>query len=250
MNDTIPPIPSVPPAPAATLPSTRLRELPADELPREKFSTHGPGALTDAELLSLVFGTGTKGLNVLDMSRQLLTRFGSLQDLSRLDWKTFRAIPGIGEAKAKYLAATFELAKRVSRSTARHVSLATPDEVAAFIAADLRAEPREVIRIILLNTKLRFQHMETIALGSINECTARIAEILRPAIVHTAHSFILVHNHPSGDPLPSQADVDLTRRLNEASRQLGLRLQDHLIIGLPRHPGDRGYFSFREGGLL
>jgi DNA repair protein RadC len=237
-------------APSATAFSTRLRELPVDELPREKFQKRGPGALTDAELLALVFGTGTKGLNVIDMSRQLLARFGSLQDLSRLDWKTFRAVPGIGETKAQYLAATFELSKRLARSTARQLSLATPDEVAAFVGADLRAESREVIRIILLNTKLRFQHMETIALGSINECTARIAEILRPAIIHTAHSFILVHNHPSGDPLPSQADIDLTRRLNEASRQLGLRLQDHLIIGLPRHSGDRGYFSFREGGLL
>jgi len=245
-----PPNPPESPAPAPPTSTTRLRELPADELPREKFSTLGPAALTDAELLSLVFGTGTKGLNVLDMSRHLLVRFGSLQDLSRLDWKTFRGVPGIGEAKAKYLAATFELAKRVARATARHVSLSTPEEVAAFIGPDLRAESREVIRVILLNTKLRFQHQETIALGSINECTARIAEILRPAIVHTAHSFILVHNHPSGDPLPSQADIDLTRRLNEASRQLGLRLQDHLIIGLPRHPGDRGFFSFREGGLI
>ena len=183
------------------------------------------------------------------MSRQLLARFGSLQDLSRLDWKTFRVVPGIGETKANILRPplNWQATRPIDGAT---VSLATPDEVAAFVGADLRAESREVIRIILLNTKLRFQHMETIALGSINECTARIAEILRPAIVHTAHSFILVHNHPSGDPLPSQADIDLTRRLNEASRQLGLRLQDHLIIGLPRHSGDRGYFSFREGGLL
>ena len=231
-------------------PSARLRELPADELPREKFESRGPSALTDAELLALVFGSGIRGLNVLDMSRQLLSRFGSLQDMARLDWQTFRSIPGIGETKAKYLAATFELAKRTARSTGRHISLSTPDEVAAFIGPDLRAEAREVIRIILLTTKLRFQHMETIAAGSLNECTARIAEIVRPAIVHTAHSFILVHNHPSGDPLPSQADIDLTRRLNDASRMLGLRLQDHLIIGLPRHPGDRGYFSFREGGLI
>lgn len=228
----------------------RLRELPADELPREKFEAHGPAALSDAELLSLLFGSGIRGLNVVDMSRQLLARFGSLQDLSRLDWKTFRTVPGIGGARAKHLAATFELGKRLARATARHIALSTPEEVANFIGPDLRAESREVIRVILLNTKLRFQHLETIAHGSINECTARIAEILRPAIVHTAHSFILVHNHPSGDPLPSQADIDLTRRLNEASRHLGLRLQDHLIIGLPRHPGDRGYFSFREGGLL
>jgi len=247
----VPPVPSVPSVPAATPPSTRLRELPADELPREKFEAHGPSALTEAELLSLLFGTGTKGLNVIEMSRQLLARFGTLQDLSRFEWQTFRAIPGIGEAKAKHLAAVFELGKRLARhNSSAQPSLATPADVAAFVGPDLRAQSREVIRIILLNTKLRYQHMENVALGSINECTARIAELLRPAIVHTAYSFILVHNHPSGDPLPSQADIELTRRLNEAGRLLGLRLQDHIIIGVPRHEGDRGFFSFREGGLL
>jgi len=240
------PAPSDPPQPG----SSPLRDLPLPEKPREKFATHGAGSLTDAELLALFFGTGTKGLNVVEMSRQLLSRFGSLHALSRLGWETFRAVPGIGEAKAKHLAAAFELGKRLARHTSAHASLTTPSDVAALVGPDLRAESREVIRIILLNTKLRLQHMENVALGSINECTARVAELLRPAIIHTAHSIILVHNHPSGDPLPSQADIELTRRLNEASRLLGLRLHDHLIIGMPRHEGDPGFFSFRESGLL
>lgn len=241
---------TTPPEHPSLPPSSRLRELPADELPREKFEARGPGALSDAELLALLFGTGIRGLNVVDMSRDLLARFGSLRDLSRLDWTSFRAVRGIGKARAKHLAATFELGKRLARATASYIPLTTPEEVAAFIGPDLRAESREVIRIILLNTKLRFQHLETIAHGSLNECTARIAEIIRPAIVHTAHSFILVHNHPSGDPTPSHADIDLTRRLDDASRLLGIRFQDHLIIGIPRNAGDRGYFSFREGGMM
>lgn len=230
--------------------SPPLRALLAAEMPREKLTAHGAASLTDAELLALFFGTGTRGVNVVEMSRLLLARYGTLQALSRLEWQSFCSVPGIGEAKAKHLAAAFELGKRLARQSSPHIPLSTPAEVAALVAPDLRAESREVIRIILLNTKLRFQHMENVALGSINECTARIAELLRPAIVHTAHSLILVHNHPSGDPHPSQADLELTRRLHEACRLLGLRLQDHLIIGLPRHPQDPGFFSFRESGLI
>jgi DNA repair protein RadC len=101
-----------------------------------------------------------------------------------------------------------------------------------------------------MNTKLQCKGFYLIALGSINECTARICEILKPVIVENCHSFILSHCHPSGDSLPSQADIDLTRRLNEAARIMGIRLQDHIIMGQPRHSGDKGFFSFREGGLI
>jgi DNA repair protein RadC len=111
-------------------------------------------------------------------------------------------------------------------------------------------ETKECIVVFLLNTKLKCTAFHLVALGSINECTARIAEILRPCVVANCHSFIISHNHPSGDPLPSQADIDLTRRLNDAARIMGLRLQDHVIMGKPRHSGDRGFYSFREGGLI
>jgi len=111
---------------------------------------------------------------------------------------------------------------------------------------------KECLVVFALNTKLRCTGFFLIALGSLNECTARISEILKPLIVANCHSFCLSHNHPSGDSLPSQADIDLTRKLNEASRIMGIRLQDHVIISNPNYlaAGHQGYFSFREGGLL
>jgi len=230
--------------------TTRLREWPQEELPREKLDRHGAAALTDAELLALFFGTGTKGLNVIEMSRLLLSRYGTLTELSRLSPQELQSIPGIGEAKAKHLSAAFELGKRLAHQTYSQQSLETPELIHELIGADLRAQPRETIRIILLNTRYRLQKMEDVALGTINECLARPADILRPALVHQAFAFVLAHNHPSGDVSPSDADRRLTRRLKEAADLLGVRFLDHLIIGRPATPGGEGFFSFRAAGLL
>jgi DNA repair protein RadC len=227
-----------------------LRELPAEQLPREKFDRQGPGALTDAELLALFFGTGTHGLNVVEMSSRLLRSYGSLVDLSRLTWRDFMKIRGIGEAKAKHLAAAFELGKRLARQTYSQLPLETPELVYELLGPELRAMPREVIRILLLNTRLRLITVEEIAHGSVNECVARPLEILRPAIVQQAYAFVLVHNHPSGDTTPSEADRRLTRRLKEAADLLLLRFFDHVVIGQPAQAGAPPYFSFREAGLL
>lgn len=135
------------------------------------------------------------------------------------------------------------------------IECATPNEVATLwrsgpAKADWFDEDKECIVVFGLNTKLKCKGFYLIALGSINECTARVAEILKPVIVENCHSFIIAHNHPSGDPLPSQADIELTRRLNEASRLMGIRLQDHIIMGQPRYEGEKGFVSFREMGLI
>ena len=159
-------------------------------------------------------------------------------------------VPGIGEAKAKHLEAAFELGKRLARQTYSQVVLESPAQLMEFIAPELRAQPREIIRVILLNTRLRHQRTEDVALGTVNECLARPADLLRPAIIHQAYAFVVAHNHPSGDATPSEADRTLTRRVKEASTLLGVRFLDHMIIGMPAQPGDSGYFSFREAGLL
>ena len=160
------------------------------------------------------------------------------------------ACPGIGEAKAKHLEAAFELGKRLARQTYSQVVLESPAQLMEFIAPELRAQPREIIRVILLNTRLRHQRTEDVALGTVNECLARPADLLRPAIIHQAYAFVVAHNHPSGDATPSEADRTLTRRVKEASSLLGVRFLDHMIIGMPAQPGDTGFFSFREAGLL
>lgn len=265
MNDSLPPLqdaaPSSPSATAAPLPpnaaespfpalSPRLRDLASAELPREKFERIGPSSLADAELLALIFGTGTQGLNVIDMSRRLLDRFGSLVALSRLTWKEFQAIPGIGPAKAKHLAACFELGKRLARQHYETQDLNMPEAIAAMLAPEMRSLSQEVLKIVLLNSRLRLIHVEEITRGSVNETLAPPAMVLRPALVHNAFAFVLVHNHPSGDPTPSESDRRLTRRLVEAARSLEIRFLDHLILGMPGPSAPQGYFSFREAGCL
>ncbi len=225
-------------------------EPPSTLLPREKLDALGASALTDAELLALFFGTGTKGLNVIDMSRLLLARHGSLVQLSRLGWKDLATVPGIGEAKAKHLAAAFELGKRLARETYRNTPLDDPQRIYDFIGPEMRALPHEVVRVILLNARMRFTHMEDISHGSLNEASARPADILRPAMLHRAFAFILIHNHPTGDSNPSEADRKLTRRLQQAADLMGIRFADHVIVGQPAHPQDRGWFSFRANGMV
>lgn len=147
--------------------------------------------------------------------------------------------------------------KRLSVREEAPAQASTPEEAAKLwengpAKSDWYDPDKECLVVFVLNTKLNCTGFFMIALGSLNECVARIAEILKPLVIANAHSFILMHNHPSGDPLPSQADIELTRRLNEASRIMGIRLQDHLVIGNPAYvaPGRQGYFSFREGGLM
>lgn len=135
------------------------------------------------------------------------------------------------------------------------LSVATPEEAATLwrngpAQSDWYDEDKECIVVFGMNTKLQCKGFYLIALGTINECLARIAEILKPVIVEGCHSFIIGHNHPSGDPRPSQADIEMTRQLNEASRLMGLRLQDHIIMGKVSPINSRGYYSFCEGGLL
>lgn len=205
---------------------------------------------SDAEELAKIIADGARGVDGLEIARQLLARFGSLRNISRMEWQAFLCVPGMGEVAAQRLAAAFGLAARTARAVSESPLLTDSRKVAEFIGPELRAEPRMVMRVILLNFKLRLQHVETIATGTLNECSLRVPEILRPAIVHNAQSFILVHNHPSGDPQPSKADLDLTSKLKAASDAMELRLHDHIIIGLPVLGARLGYFSYRESGLL
>jgi DNA repair protein RadC len=222
-----------------------------DELPREKFDRAGASALTDVELLALFFGTGTQGLNVMEMSRELLSRYGgSLVNLSRLSVADLRSVRGIGEAKAKHLAAAFELGKRLAREVTAGEPLDSGQKIYDAVSAEFQAYPQEVVKVILLNSKLLPISVWPIGSGSINACTARPIEIIRPAIVQMAFAFVLVHNHPSGDPAPSPADRELTRKLNEMCPALGLSFYDHLIIGRPSEVWKKPYFSFRETGLI
>ena len=228
----------------------RIREIPLSDRPREKLAAHGAACLTDAELLAIFLRTGVKGKSAITLASELLRKKGSLRALSRSSTgELANAAPGIGPAKAAELAAAFELGKRLARGGAERPVLDSAAVIYETFGAELQARDREVLRVLLLDTKLRLLAAEDVALGSLNECIAHPREIFRPAIMHSAYAAILVHNHPSGDPTPSQADNRLTRQLGDAAKLLQINFLDHIIIGLP-DGGRVPYFSFREAGVL
>ncbi|MEZ5387337.1 MAG: DNA repair protein RadC [Prosthecobacter sp.] len=230
---------------------SRIQDIPENDRPRERLLRLGPQALSDAELLALFINTGTKGENALQIGQRLLRDHKSLRELSRLEPAVLSKIKALGPAKTAKLAAAFELGRRAAReSSDNEVVLNTPQDVYHFIGAEMQALGHESVRIILLNTKLAVTRSEEVFRGSLNECTATPRDLLRKALIHNAHAFILIHNHPSGDPTPSDADRRVTRRLREASETTGIVLQDHIIIGTPADSRPLPYFSFREHGML
>lgn len=211
----------------------------------------GAGALTDAELLAIFLRTGTPGRSAIDVGAELIRAAGgSLARLAPLTVKELRKLAkGVGPAKACELAAAFEVGQRLARQMAQSEPLSTPAKIYGFMGPQLQSLPRESLRVVLLDTRHRLIHAEEISLGTLNESLAHPREILRPAISHGAYAFALVHNHPSGDPAPSEADRALTRRIREAADLMQIHLLDHVIIGRER-PGAPAYFSFKEHGLL
>ena len=229
--------------------SPTIHELPEQDRPRERLARLGAAALSDTELIAILLRTGMKGANAVELGRQLIQRFGTLTELSRANVADIAKVKGIGRTKAVQLAAAFGLAKRIAHEEIGRAPLDKPDLVYQLLGAEMRQLGKESLRVVLLDTKLRLMRVEEVSLGSLNECLAHPRDILRPAISHNAYGFILVHNHPSGDPSPSEADRRLTVRISEAARLLQVNLLDHLIIGTPA-PGRLPYFSFREAGVI
>jgi DNA repair protein RadC len=230
-------------------PTLKIREMPQDERPREKLLARGVEALTDPELIAILLRTGLPGANAVEVARQLIEKYKSLGGLSRCNVKELAEIPGVGPTKALELVAAFGLGRRLARESLSRKKLDSPELVCELIGPELRLLHKESLRVVLLDTKYRLLHIEEISLGSVNESIAHPREVFRPAIVFSAYAIIVVHNHPSGDPSPSQADHSLTRRLSEAAELLQIRLLDHIIIGAPAE-GRPPYFSFKEAGVL
>lgn len=229
----------------------RIKELPVEDRPREKLMHRGPEALSDGELLAIFLRTGTRDKGVVEVGTEMIQAAGG--SLSRLASLTVRELcklaKGLGPAKACAMAAAFELGKRVARQEASTEPLSTPEKIHKFMGPLLQNLPRESLRIILLDTRHRLIRQEEVSSGTLNESLAHPREIMRPAISHGAYAFVLVHNHPSGDPAPSEADRALTRRIREVAELVQIHMLDHVIIGRASE-GQPGYFSFREYGLL
>jgi DNA repair protein RadC len=227
----------------------RIRELPEQERPREKLAALGANALTDSELIAILLRTGIVGTNAVELARQIIARFGTLGGLSRASVAELARIKGVGPAKAVQLAAAFGLGTRLARESLARTPLDNPQLIYDLLGHEMRQLGKESLRIVLLDTKLRLIRVEEISLGTLNECIAHPRDIFRPALVNNAHAVVLVHNHPSGDPSPSEADRRLTIRLMEAARLLQVTFFDHVIIGAPTN-AHASFFSFRGAGLI
>lgn len=159
-------------------------------------------------------------------------------------------IKGIGQAKAIGLKAAFALAARLARSEAEARSIETPEDVALLLGEEMRLLDYESVRVICLNTKHMVLAVEEVTRGTLNESLFHPREAFRPALTRQAHAVILVHNHPSGNPQPSSADLQVTRRMKEAGTLLQIELVDHVILGAPRAGNTKNFFSFKDEGLL
>jgi len=218
-----------------------IKNWPKEERPRERLRDRGPEALSDAELLAilLVTGASNRGLTALDCSRMLLQEHSNLRNLTRVSCAELCRIPGVGPVKASRIQAALEIGRRaVSQKRRLGTVFQISQDVFESYSVRLRDAKQETFKVILLDSKNRYLREETVALGSLNQSIVHPREVFRPAIRGAAASVILVHNHPSGDPSPSDEDVRVTERLVEAGKLLGIRVLDHIIVGEGR------YFSF------
>jgi DNA repair protein RadC len=227
----------------------RIHDLPVDDRPREKLARLGPAALDNAELMALFIATGTKGRSAIAIGRDLLVKYGSIGALGGMPVEELAREKGLGLAKASKLAAAFELGARVSREQTRDAPLDSPERIHECFAPQLSHLPHEQVIVAVVNTRLQHIGTTVVSIGTVNEATAHPREILRPVITRSGYGFILIHNHPSGDPSPSRADDALTRRISEASELMQIRFLDHVIVGRPSS-GRSPYYSFREAGIV
>ena len=213
-----------------------VKEMAPDERPRERLKLCGPASLSDGDLLAIILNTGIVGETVTAVAQRLLAEHGGLLGLMRLDVAELARIRGVGDAKAAKLKAALELAKRVAAlSPDQRPQIASPDDVVNLVGIEMAALEQEQLRVVLLDTKHRVLSIRTVYQGSVNQAQVRVAEVFRDAIRHNAVAVVAVHNHPSGDPTPSSADVALTAELARGGELLDVELLDHLIVGQGRH---------------
>lgn len=216
--------------------------LPSAERPRERLLRQGVEALTLSELIAILLSTGTKGKNVLELARELVSRFPDLRSLLSASVEELMSVKGVGQAKALQLKAAFGIAllRDAARSESLSPRITQAQQVYHLVRHLLEEEQREVLLVVLKDVKQRLLCYEKVAIGSLSEVLSHPREIFFPAVRHKAHSLILVHNHPSGDATPSEADTLLTKQLQSAAEVMGIFLDDHIIIG------KGSFFSYRE----
>ncbi|MHC1769357.1 MAG: DNA repair protein RadC [Verrucomicrobiia bacterium] len=232
-------------------PSIRIKDLPGSERPRERMAHLGPDALRNSDLIAILLRTGVQGGSSLNIAEELLARFESLSLLAKASLDELRQVRGIGRDKAIALKSAFTLAQRMAQELQRESPvLDTPEKLADLLREDNRMYKLEQFQVVLLNTRRKLIRVERISQGTLDTLLVHPREVFRPAIVANASAVVLVHNHPSGDPTPSEADVKVTRDLIRAGQLLKIEVLDHVILG--QRTGDRAkdYVSLRELGYF
>jgi DNA repair protein RadC len=238
-------------SPDPAYPAPRVKDLAVGERPQERLEKLGPGALSDAELLAMLLRSGQKGQSVMTISRQLVTAAGSMSGLTRWREADFRKIKGIGRIKALQLITVMEIARRVLSTDQPNPILNRPELVFEHFRPVAQGLPIEKFWVLCLNRKNRLIRQVELTSGTATSSLAHPREVFREAVHHGATSVVCVHNHPSGDPAPSAADVQVTRQLRDAARALDIELLDHVIVGqATADPRGRGFYSFREAGVI
>ncbi|HWP81465.1 MAG TPA: DNA repair protein RadC [Bacteroidota bacterium] len=223
---------------------TTIKHWPEGERPRERLYTQGPSALTDAELLAILIRTGTKGTTAVDLARILLAKAGSLKKLGAMSARDLAALK-IGRARAASLVAAFELSRRIPfKDHEPQPTIRTPGDVANLYLPKFRDLRHEEFWVLHLNSANQLVRSVRVTTGTLNTSLVHPRECFRDALKETAASVIFLHNHPSGNPEPSQEDIAVTKQLVESGKILGIPVHDHVIVA------GGTYVSFAERGLL
>jgi DNA repair protein RadC len=224
--------------------------MAASDRPRERLAAQGADALRNADLIAILLRTGTRGASAIHIAEQLLARFGSLESLARASLDEIRQ-KGIGRDKAIALKSAFTLARRMAGELRTELPLLdTPERIADLLREENRVYAVENFQVVLLNTRRRLIRVERISQGTLDTLLVHPREVFKPAITAGASALVLVHNHPSGDPAPSEADIKVTRDLIRAGQLLKIEVLDHIILGRRTETRAKDYASLRELGYF
>jgi DNA repair protein RadC len=224
--------------------SRAIREMPVSERPRERLALRGAAGLTSAELIALLWGSGSRGMSAVELAEEALGRYEGLTGLARATGMELEAISGVGQVKAAQLAAAFELGRRLMADwPSGRWTIRAPKDVADRLVLQMGRLEHEELRVVLLNTKNVVLRVVTVYQGNVSSSLVRVGELYRDAVRLNAAGAILVHNHPSGDPTPSPDDLHLTAEALAAGRLLDIDLLDHLVIG------HDAFVSLRDRGV-
>jgi len=222
-----------------------IKDWPEYERPRERLLYHGPEFLTDAELLAIIIAKGHSGETSVEVARSLLVKYGTLRNLMSVSYSEMKQVNGIGKAKYAQIKAALEMGIRLSKEKILPgKKIQKAQDVVDYYYAEMKNKKKELFHIILLDVRYQIIRDVLISMGSLSETTVHPREVMKEVIKESAAAVIFLHNHPSGDPQPSQQDRELTRRLSESCSMLGVKVLDHIIIG------EECFYSFAQMGQI